>query len=114
MYADCIVLFNKSELGMKLNFKNLETYCKKWRLNVSVTKSEMLIINGPKSKHFAFRIYDTKLEIVDSYTYLGLVISKTGDICLAIEELKKKASRPYFSIRQNNTSSNVIIKLFKP
>jgi hypothetical protein len=45
------------------------------------------------------------------------VISDKGDFCLAIDQLLRKASRAYFSIRQefnfqNNTSPKVILKLF--
>ena len=55
---------------------------------------------------------------MNSYCYLGIVISASGNFKLAIEQLLHKASRAFYSIRQefhfyNNTSPKVILKLFE-
>ena len=76
-----------------------------------------MIVNKDRNKTYNFKIYDTKLEIVTSYKYLGITVSQTGHFKLAIDELAQKAARAYYFIRKdfnfrNNTSLKVILKLF--
>ena len=51
MYADDIVLLNKTEHGMNLYLNQLEQYCNKWRLRISVQKTKILIINTHSKIH---------------------------------------------------------------
>ena len=116
MYADDIILLNKTEAGMNIFLKQLEDYCNKWRLTISVKKTKIIIINC-KRQPVRFKLYNTTLEIVDKYCYLGIMITKTGNLKAAIDRLNKKASNAYFGIRkefnfQNNASPKVILKLF--
>ena len=116
MYADDIVMFNKSEAGMNLYLKQLEEYCNKWRLTISVKKTKILIINK-KTAAVNFKLYNTTLEIVSNYCYLGIMIANSGTFKSAIKYLIKKASNAYFAIRkeinfQNNTSPKVMLRLF--
>ena len=116
MYADDIVLLNKTEHGMNLYLNQLEQYCNKWRLRISVQKTKILIINN-KTPTAKFMLYKAKLDIVDTYCYLGIMISNTGTFKKAINHLLRKASNAYFSIRKefnfyNNTSPKVLLKLF--
>ena len=92
LYADDIVILSKTESGLKSKLKSLESYCNNWRLSISVRKSKILIINAPKKKTYNFKIYNTKLEVVEQYTYLGIIISNTCDFKSAVEELKRKAT----------------------
>ena len=117
MYADNIVLLADSAPRMEKKLQTLERFCKKWRLTISTAKSKLIIINQPKSLKSTFKIYNSKIEIVDSYCYLGIVISKRGNFKEAIEQLTKKASRAYYSTHkefnfENNTKPKTIIKLF--
>jgi hypothetical protein len=82
-----------------------------------VKKTNFKIINGLRQKEHNFRVYNVKLEIVNSFCYLGISISNKGDFKVTLEHLYNKASRAYFSLRQdfnfqNNASPKVIIKLF--
>ena len=77
MYADDIVLLNKTEHGMNLYLNQLEQYCNKWRLRISIQKTKILIINN-KTPTAKFMLYKAKLDIVDTYCSLGIMISNTG------------------------------------
>ena len=117
MYADDLVLLNKSEEGLKNSLQKLQDYCRKWRLSINVKKSKILIINHKKTKIYKFEINNSNLEIVKSYCYLGIEISDNGNFSTAIEKLAQKASKAYFSVRRdfnftNNTNPKVMIKLF--
>ena len=117
MYADDIVILAKSETDMKAYLHQLNKFCKKWRLSINTNKSKILIINRPKNTNFNFKIDKNKIEEVDSYCYLGITINKTGNFKDTIDKLLQKASRAYFSLRQEfsfqtNTKPRTIIKLF--
>ena len=117
MYADDLVLLSKTESFMKTSLQKLEKFCNKWRLNISVEKTKILVINDQKHANHQFKIYNLKLETVSSYCYLGVVISNKGDFKLAIDKLLHKATRAFHALRQefnfyNNTSPKVILKLF--
>ena len=116
MYADDLVILSHSAKEMKRKLHILEEYCNKWRLIINTNKSKLLIINNTKTTP-DFEIYGNKLEIVDSYKYLGITVHKSGSLKPAAEELHRKASRAYYSLRQNfnfnnNTKPEVILKLF--
>ena len=82
LYADDLVLVSESATGMQVLLDNLAVYCKKWHLLINSQKSQVMIIqpnrrsrlnvNNPK-----FSIDGENLEIVDSYKYLGHVISNS-------------------------------------
>jgi ribosomal protein S24E len=117
MYADDLVIFSRTDTGMQNCLHKLETYCNRWRLLISVKKTKIIIINSSKKKECHFRVYKTRLEVVKSYCYLGIIISDKGDFKIALERLYNKASRAYFSLRKDfnfhsNTSPKVILKLF--
>ena len=118
MYADDLVIFSKSEIGMKNCLKSLESYCNKWRLTVSIKKTKIMVINCPKEQNYNFQIYKNKIEVVGQYKYLGLLISNKGNFKLAIEELSSKATRAYNALKKefnfyNGTQPKTIIKLFE-
>ena len=118
MYADDLVIFSETENGMKKCLAKLECFCSKWRLSVNTTKSKILIINQPKRHDISFRLFKNKLEIVNSYKYLGIIIDKTTNFKSATEELGKKATRAYYAIKKhfnfnNNTATKTAIKLFE-
>ena len=118
MYADDLVLFSETERGMKTCLLQLEHFCSKWRLSINSSKSKILIINEPRNHTYTFKIFEDSLEVVKSYKYLGIIIDKKANFHTAIEELSKKASRAYYSIRRhfnfsNNTAPNTILKLFE-
>ena len=90
-----VVFINKvfafySSLGLQLNTK----------------KTKILIFNKPGKvlQGFNFYLEGTRLEICDSYQYLGLKLRPSGSVTAAAEELSSKARRAWFSI------SNIIYK----
>ena len=53
-----------------------------------------------------FHIDNEPVEIVQNYTYLGTVISSTGNFSLALDKLKEKALHALFSLRKHTNLSN--------
>ena len=94
-FADDLAMFSLSKAGLQKCLNNLLIYCNKWGLEVSIKKTEALVINKsgrvPKDAYF---YYDNKLiEMVNKFTYLGTLVTSngsTGSRLLGKEELRKK------------------------
>ena len=41
LYADDLIIFSKTESGLKQSLKNLEGYCKSWQLDINVKKAKL-------------------------------------------------------------------------
>ena len=67
---------------------------------MNTKKTKVMIFNGggKKCKEFSFSAGGSKIDIVDSYQYLGIKFKPSGSMKLATDELFTKASRAWFAI----------------
>jgi len=79
LYADDMVLCSDSALGLQKLIDGLYDYCKKWHLIVSLAKTNVMAI-GTKEKDHTFKFGNDKVNMTDSYKYLGTVISNDKDM----------------------------------
>ena len=96
MYADDIVLISKSETGLSKMIKCLHTWCIQWKLRVNTDKTKVMHFRpGPKTKRTkcSFMYGDCALDIVSSYTYLGLLFNELLDMSVTCKEVAKSANR---------------------
>ena len=124
LYADDLVLISESASGMQILLDNLAMYCRKWHLLINSQKSKVMIIEPYSRKKLnitpcEFSVDNEKLEIVDSYKYLGHVISngrKTHD--LMFEHLASQAQRAMHALNERikttvgYLSPNLSLKMF--
>ena len=86
-----------------------------WQLIVNTDKTKIMIFNKAKY-NIEVKYRGNNLDIVTEYTYLRLLIHKSGSFSRAIHELAKKAQKAYFNIqsmlRRLKTTPKVFIKLF--
>lgn len=77
MYADDIVLLSTSPDVLQKMIDALYSYCKKWGLKVNLAKSKILIFReGPRfSKLLGWTLGEEKIEIVNEYKYLGVILT---------------------------------------
>ena len=73
---------------------------KAWNLEVNLTKTKVVIFSkGNVTKHMPF-MYDGKnVDVVDDYTYLGVVFNRNGSFKKAISKQiaqAKKQCMPFF------------------
>ena len=54
-----------------------------------------------------FHIDNEPVEVVQNYTYLGTLISSTGNFSLALDKLKEKALHALFSLRKHTNFSKL-------
>ena len=58
-----------------LNYRICTTIVKKWHLIVSMTKTNVMILNAKKKQKCSIFSYDNEVvEVVESYKYLGFLI----------------------------------------
>ena len=48
MYADDLVIFSKTEKGMKECLMKLKNYCNKWQLTINTKNTKLMIYNRLK------------------------------------------------------------------
>ena len=117
MYADDIVLMSETKEGLKRSLNILEAYCNKWQLIISTKKTKIIILNKRYQDSSDFILCNEIIEVVKTFTYLGIEMSHTGSFKPAVNNLFNKASRAFYSLRKtfnhhNGTHPKVIIKLF--
>ena len=112
MYADDMLLLSKSTSGLNRSLKILEVYCRKWQLQVNTDKTKVMIFNKLKISNMTFKLNGSNLEIVSSYNYLGIKISKSGSFVPAIKELSEKAHRAFMALTNSFTNTSVNPRLF--
>ena len=117
MYADDIVLLSMSANGLQKSIDVFKQYTYRWGLEINPKKTKIMVFNKRRTDSLAFWYGKNKIDIVDSYTYLGIQITPSGKFTSAEKLLYTKANKAYFSISQslnshNGTSVNTLCTLF--
>ena len=63
-----------------------------------------------------FVLGSTTIEHTNTYTYLGLKLSSTGNLNMAVNDLREKARRAFYAIRKSiqiNIPIRIWLKIFK-
>ena len=95
MFADDAVIFSDSIDGLQSSLNNLESYCLKWNLNVNVDKTKIVVFRngGVLGINEKWTYGGEEIEIVNSFNYLGMVLSSGGTYIKATNTLSGKALR---------------------
>jgi hypothetical protein len=117
LYADDLVIMSETEEGLQCSLDHLNMYCIKWKLDVNVRKSKVLIFNGNnETSKSTFSVGNVNLEIVHEYTYLGIVFTDCGSFKKAQSVLCEKAKRAMFKLKKiiidTNLKPSIQCKLF--
>ena len=112
MWEDDVILMSEKVEGLQQCINNLEKYCMKWKLEINIKKTKVLIFNktGAKMKSIRFYLEKKSLENVNQYTYLGFRIAASGTFKHGIQSLIDKAKRAWFSIQSmliKSTQKNI-------
>ena len=120
LYADDIVCFAEDENSLQSILFIIESWCKKWRLEVNLSKTNVLHVRKkakPQSK-FIF-LFDMKpVPYCTSYKYLGVNINEHLDFKFTVEKHAESAGRALGSIitkmiKNNGFPYNVFSLLYK-
>ena len=100
LYADDLVLISETKNGLQQCLNKLQKYCEKNRITVNNKKTKVMIVQKRKSKIVPTNLSfaDKTIDFCNSYTYLGSIISNTGNFKININELSKSASRAMYNL----------------
>ena len=124
LYADDLVLISESPTGMQVLLDNLAVYCRKWHLMVNSKKSKVMVFKhgvrqSTNNTNDKFSVDDEELEVVDSYKYLGHVISSSRKThSLMYDHLASQAQKAMHALKDRIKSTvgylspNISLKMF--
>ena len=101
-YADDIIIMSNSPISLQKCIKNLEIYCAKWKLEVNLKKTKIMIFNkqGSLIKKHQFFYQDKIIENKREYKYLGFTFSCSGLDNIGINNLLNQAKKAWYAIQQ--------------
>ena len=100
-FADDLVLLSETENGLRNCISSLEAYCNEWGLKVNPLKTKVLVFNKSFSKNIkklSYSIDGNPIAVTNSYCYLGIEMTNTGNFTKAADILYKKALKALFSV----------------
>ncbi len=91
MYADdTLIMANRPE-KLQEALDNTEQYCNHWKLDINCAKTKITVFgqNVKDQSLYNFTYKGEKLEVVNSFKYLGVTLSAKGSYKQCITELKQ-------------------------
>ena len=97
MYADDIIIVAETPEDLQLGLNILEQYCNEWKLKLNKTKTKIIVF---RKGGLLPRNYDnTELEIVSSFTYLGIVFTSGGSFSTAQQTFAGQAQKAVYKLK---------------
>ena len=102
LYADDIVIFANCKEELQLSLNVLHDYCNRWKLKVNTSKTKIMIFRkgGRISSGLKFYFDENELEIVEKFTYLGIVFTSGGSFSCAQNVLSGQALKAIFKMNK--------------
>ena len=100
LYADDITLFSETEEGLQNGINILNAYCNRWKLKVNISKTKVVVFRkgGTLPRNLKFYYDEQELEIVSSFSYLGIVFTSGGSFSGAQQTLAGQAQKAIFKL----------------
>ncbi|XP_053395382.1 uncharacterized protein LOC123523921 isoform X1 [Mercenaria mercenaria] len=103
LYADDIhvVIMAESEEELRKGLFLLEDYCDRWKLSVNSTKTKIMIFKkgGQLKYDLQFLFKGQVLDIVNNFTYLGIVFTTGGSFKMAYDTLAGQATKAMYKLK---------------
>ena len=99
LYADDTIILAESAKDLQNTLIAFENYCNQWKLSVNVDKTKSVIFSKQKcrTKH-EFLLCGEIVEIVDNFSYLGIIFNYNGKFTLAKRKLCDQAQKALFAL----------------
>ena len=101
-YADDSILMATSRLDLQNSLDCVYDYCQRWKLYVNVMKTKILVFRkgGRLSLDDVWFYGDIILQLVESFSYLGVLLSSTGKFSCTQQDLADRGLRALFSLKR--------------
>jgi hypothetical protein len=101
LYADDTVVLAETPEDLQAALDSVSRYCHTWDLNVNISKTKIVIFSRGKVRNYPrFLLKDEAIEVVDDYTYLGVVLNYNGSVSKTEKKLSTQANKAVFSLLQ--------------
>ena len=100
LYADDIILLANSAESLQNSLNVLADYCLRWKLTVNTTKTKIMVFRkgGRLPSNLRFQYYDSNIEIVSKFKYLGIVFTSGGSFNETDKMLSGQAFKAVFKL----------------
>lgn len=100
LYADDAVVLSNSASDLQNSLHALNRYADKWKLTINTTKTKIMVFRkgGSLPQNLKFYYNDEELEIVNNFTYLGVVFTPRGVFTAAQKTLAGQARKAMFKL----------------
>ena len=98
LFADDQVVFAKSPQALQSLLKDIENYCTTWGIKININKTKAMIFEKGRRSHHDFYIYNTAIELVDSFKYLGITLFKNSNWYRSQKCIAQHASYALFNL----------------
>lgn len=95
LYADDLVVFGNTERDLQRLMSILQEWCNKWSITINTEKSNIVHFrpNSKPKSDFNFMVGNTRLEVVSTYKYLGILLHEHLDYKVTADMVSKSAGR---------------------
>ena len=110
LWADDLILLALDPITLQKQLNTLDNFCKEWGIEINIEKTKLVKFNAKyanTSPTSSFFLGSEALEEVDSYCYLGIIIHKSGSFAMARSELKQKAMRALYGLKNTVNKSKL-------
>ena len=117
LYADDTVIFSESKEDLQLALNGMSDYCSLWKLKVNVLKTKVIIFSRGKLRNKpSFFYQNIPVEVIDDFSYLGVLFNYNGKFAKAKTRLCNQARKAMFAllvkIRKMSLPLDIQIHLF--
>jgi len=99
LYADDVLLISESANGLQNALSAFSLYCKQWKLKVNINKTKIMVFSKRKFGIDSFFLFDnTKLEVCEDISYLGITFNFNGSFIKAKNKLVQQAQKALYSV----------------
>lgn len=100
LYADDLMIISESKSGLQHSLDNLNGYCDKWKLQLNVKKTKVMIFTcGRNEIKEDFKFGNDVLCQARTYSYLGVTFNRKGSYIDAINILKEKGNKAMYLLK---------------
>lgn len=111
LYAYDTVLMAESQIDLQRQLDSLYEYCELWKLRVNVPKSKIVIFSqGKLPQNIVFKYDNIILDIVSEFTYLCVLLSRSGNVSRAKKKQCEIATHAMYDIIRKGRVHNLSIE----
>jgi hypothetical protein len=98
--------------SLQVNINILNHFCIKMGLEINIKKTKVVTFCPSRQKPLleTFKLGDNIVQHTDKYCYLGIIFDQNGSFSSANSELRAKASRAYYCLKNNIIKSSLSYK----